>query len=169
MAFAARHPERVSRLVLYGTFAQGRRVYGDRAQIEVQDAMIALMRQGWARDNPAFRQILTSLLLPDAALEEIGWLNDLQRVSSSAENAARLMRSLGDFDVLDLLPGIAAPTLVLHCRDDAAAPFEQGRLIASRIPRARFVALESCNHVLLPRDPAWARFVAEVRQFLGAH
>ena len=168
MAFAARHPERVSQLVLYGTFAQGRRIYGDRVEIEVQEAMIALLRQGWAQDNPAFRQILTSLLLPDATLEEIGWFNDLQRLSSSAENAARLLRSLGDFNVLDLLPGIAAPTLVLHCRDDGAAPFEQGRLIASRIPGARFVALESRNHVLLPRDPAWARFVSEVRQFLRA-
>ena len=77
------------------------------------------------------------------------------------------LRALGEFNVLDLLPGIAAPTLVLHCRDDACVPFEQGRLIASRIPRARFVALESSNHVLLPRDPAWPRFVSEVRGFLG--
>ena len=84
---------------------------------------------------------------------------------SSADNAARLLRSIGEFNVVDLLPCIAAPTLVLHCRDDAAVPFEQGRLIASRIPGARFVALDSHNHVLLPRDPAWARFVSEVRRF----
>ena len=84
----------------------------------------------------------------------------------SAENAARLLRSLGEFNVLDLLPGITAPTLVLHCRDDAAVPFEQGRLIASRVPGARFLALNSRNHVLLPRDPAWAAFVSEVRRFL---
>jgi pimeloyl-ACP methyl ester carboxylesterase len=88
------------------------------------------------------------------------------RLAASAENAARLLRALGDFNVLDLLPNIAVPTLVAHCRDDAAVPFEQGRLIASRIPRARFVALESRNHILLPRDPAWARFVGEARQFL---
>src|SRR5262249_35390026 len=96
----------------------------------------------------------------------MGWFNDLQRISASAENAARLLGSLGKFNVLDLLPGIAAPTLVLHCRDDAAMPFEQGRLIASRIPGATFVALDSRNHVLLPRDPAWASFVSEVRRFL---
>lgn len=167
IAYAARHPERVSHLVLYGTFAQGWRIKGNGAVIERGEAMIALMQQGWAQDNPAFRQILTSLMLPDATLEEMSWFNDLQRMSASAENAARLQRSLGEFNVLDLLPGITAPTLVLHCRDDAAVPFEQGRLIASRIPRAKFVALESRNHILLPRDPAWARFVSEVRRFLG--
>jgi len=167
IAYAARHPERVSHLILYGTFAQGWRVKGNDAVIERGEALIALMRQGWAQDNPAFRQILTSLMLPDATLEEMGWFNDLQRVSASAENASRLQRSLGEFNVLDLLPGITAPTLVLHCRDDTAVPFEQGRLIASRIPRAKFVALESRNHILLPRDPAWARFVTEVRNFLG--
>jgi pimeloyl-ACP methyl ester carboxylesterase len=143
-------------------------VRGNRAEIERRKAIITLTRQGWAKDNPAFRQILTSLLLPDASREEMGWFNDLQRISASAENAAQLQQSLGDVNVLDLLPGIAAPTLVLHCRDDASMPFEQGQLIASRIPRARFVALEGHNHVLLPRDPAWARFVSEVRQFLGA-
>jgi pimeloyl-ACP methyl ester carboxylesterase/DNA-binding SARP family transcriptional activator len=167
IAYAARNPERVSHLVLYGTFAQGWRVRGNDTDIERREAMITLTRQGWAQDNPAFRQILTSLLLPEATIEEMGWFNDLQRASASAENAARLQRSLGEFNVLDLLPGIAAPTLVLHCRDDAAVPFEQGRLIASRIPRARFVALESRNHVLLPRDPAWVGFVTELREFLG--
>jgi pimeloyl-ACP methyl ester carboxylesterase len=129
--------------------------------------MITLIQQGWAQDNPAFRQILTSLLVPDASLEEMGWFNDLQRVSASAANAAALLHSLGDVNVVDYLPAIAAPTLVLHCRDDSSSPFEQGRLIASRIPHAKFVPLESRNHVLLPRDPAWSAFVGEVRKFLA--
>jgi DNA-binding SARP family transcriptional activator/pimeloyl-ACP methyl ester carboxylesterase len=167
IAYAALHPERVSRLILYGTFAQGPRIRGDRAAIETREAIVTLTQQGWAQDNPAYRQILTSLLLPDASTEEMGWFNELQRVSSSAANAAALLRSLGDVDVVDYLPAVAAPTLVLHCRGDAAVPFEQGRLIASRIPNARFVALESRNHVLLPRDPAWAAFVSEVRRFLA--
>jgi DNA-binding SARP family transcriptional activator/pimeloyl-ACP methyl ester carboxylesterase len=167
MAYAARHPERVSHLVLYGTFAQGWRIIGDDRDTEAHEAVVALVRQGWAQDNPAIRQYMTSYFLPDATREEMGWLNDLQRISAPAENAARLLQALGEFNVLDLLPGIAAPTLVLHCRGDVAVPFEQGQLIASRIPRARFVALESGNHVLLPRDPAWARFVSEVRGFLG--
>jgi DNA-binding SARP family transcriptional activator/pimeloyl-ACP methyl ester carboxylesterase len=168
-AYAARHPQRVSHLILYGTFAQGWRKLKNAAQIERTEAMITLMRQGWAQDNPAIRQYLTSLFVPDATLEEMGSFNELQRISSSAENAARLLRSISEFNVLDLLPGITAPTLVLHCRGDAtlSAPFEQGQLIASRIPNARFVALDSRNHVLLPRDPAWAQFVSEVRRFLG--
>jgi pimeloyl-ACP methyl ester carboxylesterase/DNA-binding SARP family transcriptional activator len=167
IAYAARHPERVSHLVLYGTFAEGWRVRGDSAEIERREAIITLTRQGWAQDNPAFRQILTSLLLPDASHDEVDWLNDLQRISASAENAARLQQSIGDFNLLDLLPGITAPTLVLHCRDDATLPFEQGRVIASRVPGAKFVALDSRNHILLPRDPAWGRLVSEVRQFLS--
>ena len=160
------HPERVSRLVLYGTFAQGARVRGDDASNEVRDAVTALIQQGWAKDNPAFRQLMTSFLLPDATAEEMGWFNDLQRLSASAANASRLLRSLDEINVVDYLPAITAPTLVLHCRDDSSTPFEQGRLIASRIPRAKFVPLESRNHVLLPRDPAWPAFVSEVRKFL---
>jgi pimeloyl-ACP methyl ester carboxylesterase len=156
----------VSHLILCGAFAQGWRVWGNDAEIERREAIITLTRQGWAQDNPAFRQILTSLLLPDATLEEMESFNHLQRISAPAENAARLQQSSGDVNVLDLLPGIVAPTLVLHCRDDAAMPFAQGQLIASRIPRATLVPLESRNHVLLPRDPAWAAFVSEVRRFL---
>jgi pimeloyl-ACP methyl ester carboxylesterase/DNA-binding SARP family transcriptional activator len=164
IAYAARHPERVSHLVLYGTFAQRR--LQDGSDLERREAIIALIRHGWAQDNPAFRQLLTSHFLPDATLEEMRSFNDLQRLAASAENAARLLRAVGDCNVLDLLPEISVPTLVLHCRDDAAVPFEHGRLIASRIPQARFVALESRNHILLPRDPAWADFVSEVRRFL---
>jgi pimeloyl-ACP methyl ester carboxylesterase/DNA-binding SARP family transcriptional activator len=164
IAYAARHPERVSHLVPYGTFAH--RMQRDGSELERREAIIALIRQGWAQDNPAVRQLLTSLFVPDATLEEMGWFNDLQRLSASAENAAQLVRAVGNFNVLDLLPNIVVPTLVLHGRDDAAVPFEQGRLIASRIPGAKFVALESRNHILLPRDPAWARFVAETREFL---
>lgn len=168
IAYAARHPERVSHLVLYGTVAQGWRKRSlSTADIELNEALITLTRHGWAQDNLAIRQILTSLFLPDATPEEMRCFNEFQPLSSSAENAARLLQSFGDFNDLDLLPGITAPTHVLHCRDDAAPPFEQGRLIASRIPGVRFVALESRNHVLLPRDPAWTHFIGEVRRFLG--
>ena len=149
-----------------GTFVQGWRVQASSANIEFREVLITLIRHGWAQDNPAIRQILTSLWLPDATLEEMSWFNDLQRLSASAENTARLMQSLGEVNVVDLLPAVVAPTLVLHCREDAAIPYEQGRLIASRIPRARLVPLESRNHVFLPRDPAWAVFVGEVRRFL---
>jgi pimeloyl-ACP methyl ester carboxylesterase len=153
--------------VLHGAYAKGWHEQGNAAEIERREATITLTRQGRGQDNPAFRQILTTLLRPDATPEETGWLIDLQRISISAENAARVQRSSGDLDVLDLLPMITAPTLVLHCRDDESMPFEQGRLVASCIPRARFVTLEGRNHFLLPRDPAWPAFVREVRRFLG--
>jgi pimeloyl-ACP methyl ester carboxylesterase len=154
--------------VLHGAFAQGWRDWGSAAEIERREATITLMRRGWEQDNPAFRQILTTLLRPDATPDEIGWLHDLQRIAISADNVARVQQSSGDFNLLDLLPGIVAPTLVLHCRDDDAVPFEQSRLIASCIPKARFVTLEGRNHFLLPRDQAWAELVCEVRRFLGA-
>jgi TolB-like protein/pimeloyl-ACP methyl ester carboxylesterase/DNA-binding winged helix-turn-helix (wHTH) protein len=166
MTYAARHPDRVSHLVLVNSFVQGWRARGDAREIEQREAMITLLQQSWTQDNPVSRQIFTSLLLPDATGEEMGWFNDLQRISTSAGNAARLLRAVGDIDVLDLLPAVAAPTLVLHCRDDALMPFAQGQLIARGIPGARFVPLESRSHVLLPRDPAWAAFISEVRQFL---
>ncbi|MEN3376638.1 MAG: hypothetical protein V7604_1993 [Hyphomicrobiales bacterium] len=164
IAYAARHPERVSRLVLHGALAHGWRHWGDAAEIERREATVTLTRQGW--DNPAFRQILRSLLLPDATPEEIGWFNALQQISIPGENAARVQHAAGDLDLLDLLPRVVAPTLVLHSRDDTAMPFEQSRLIASRIPGARLVTLEGRSHILLPRDPAWAVFVCEVRRFL---
>jgi len=165
IAYTARHPQRVSHLVLLNTFAQGWRYWGNPAEIERREATITLVRQGW--DNPAFRQILTSLLLPDATAEEIGCFDELQRIAISGENAAQVQHSSGEFNLLDVLPGIVTPTLVLHCRDDVGTPFEQGRLIASRIPGARFVALEGRNQILLERDPAWATFVSEVRRFLS--
>jgi DNA-binding SARP family transcriptional activator/pimeloyl-ACP methyl ester carboxylesterase len=167
ISYAARHPDRVSHLVLHGALATGWRAWGDAAEVERREATVTLTRQGWDNpDNPAFRQMVFLLNLPDATAEEVRWLKDLQRFSVSADNAARVQNATGDIDVLDLLPKITAPTLVLHAREDLAAPFEQGRLIASRIPGAQFVALESRNHFLVPRDPAWAVLVSEIRRFL---
>lgn len=167
IAYAARHPERVSHLIIYGGYAEGWRRRGSLVEIERREAMLALMQQGWTQDNPAFRQINTSLFLPDATLEEMHWYNEIQRISTSVENMVRLQRALGDLNVLNLLPRIQAASLVLHCRDDAIVPIEQGRMIASRIPAARFVPLESRNHTLVERDPAWKNLVAEVRNFLA--
>ena len=128
--------------------------------------MLKLVRVGWGRDNPAFRQVFTSLMIPGATLKQAQWVNDLQRVSTSPENAARLLQVFGDIDVTQLLPRVAAPTLVLHSRGDAPCPFEQGLLLARGIPNARFVALESHNNVILSHEPAWQRFADEVCAFL---
>ena len=126
-----------------------------------------MIRQGWGRDNPAFRQFFTSLFIPGATKEQMDWFNELQRTTTSPENAARLRDVSGNIDVSDLLGQIAVPTLVLHCRDDGIVPFEKGRRMAAMIPNARFVALEGRNHLILEDEPAWPRFMKEISAFLA--
>ena len=162
IAYAVRHPERVSHLVLYGGFARG----ANRRDVAQSDTLIALIRQGWGQENPAFRQFFTSLFVPEGTPEQMQWFNDLQRITTSPENAARILEATGVIEVTDLLPRVKVPTLVLHCRNDAAQPFDEGRRIAAGIPGARFVALESRNHLILENEPAWGRFLEEVTAFL---
>jgi pimeloyl-ACP methyl ester carboxylesterase len=167
IAYAERHPERVSHLVLYGGYARGRRRRGQQGEVDQADALLTLMRQGWGQENPAFRQIFTSLFIPDATAEQARWFNDLQRMTTSPENAVRIRRTLDEIDVVGLLPNIRVPTLVLHCRNDAVQPFEEGRRMAAGISGSRFVALEGSNHLILEQEPAWARLLDEVTRFLG--
>jgi DNA-binding winged helix-turn-helix (wHTH) protein/alpha-beta hydrolase superfamily lysophospholipase len=167
IAYAVHHPERVSRLVLCGGFAQGWRKRGSASDVARAEASVTLIREGWGQDNPAARQMFTSLIVPDATLEEMRWFNDLERISASAETAIRLLHVIGDIDVSDLLPDVIVPTLVLHSRGDARVPFEHGLMLARRIPNARFVALESKNHLILSHEPAWPRFVEELCGFLA--
>ncbi len=168
IAYAVRHPERVTRLVLYGGFARGRRRRGVAKEIEQADALITLMRQGWGRENPAFRQVWTSLFVPGGNSEQMQWFNDLQRITTSPENAVRIRFAVDQIDVSDVLDQVTAPTLVLHCRDDAAVPFDEGRRMAAGIKGSRFVALEGRNHLVLEGDPGWDRFLEEVKNFLRA-
>lgn len=166
IAYAVRHPERVSHLVLYGGYARGKRRRGSTRDVEQADALLTLMRDGWGQDNPAFRQIFTSLFIPGGTPEQIRWFNDLQRNTTSPENAVRMRRAFDDIDITDLLSRVQAPALVLHCREDAVQPFDEGRLLAAGLPDARFVALEGRNHVVLEGDPTWPRFFEEVEAFL---
>ena len=166
IAYAVRHPQRVSHLVLYGGFARGRRKRGSPEEVEQADALLTLMRQGWGQENPAFRQIFTSLFIPGATAEQWQWFNDLQQKTTSPANAVRIRRAVDDIDVIDLLPRVTVPTLVLHCRSDAVQPFEEGRTLAAGIRGARFVALEGHNHMILEGDPGWRRFLDEVKTFL---
>ena len=168
IAYAVRHPERVSRLILCGGFAKGWRKRGNAAEVARAEASITLIREGWGQDNPAARQMFTSLIVPDATLEEMRWFNELERISASADTAIRLLHVLGDIDVAELLPQVAVPTLVLHSRDDARVPFEHGLMLARMIRTARLVALESKNHIILSHEPAWPRFITEICEFLKA-
>jgi pimeloyl-ACP methyl ester carboxylesterase len=168
IAYAARHPDKVSHLVLFGAYGRGvlRRDPTPQAREEAE-TLVKLIRLGWGRDNPAFRQIFTSQFIPDGTREQHQWFNDLERLSASPENAARIVETLYELDVTIDAQQVAVPTLVLHSRDDARVPFEEGRHLAALIPSARFVPLESRNHVLLANEPAWARFLEEIGTFLG--
>ncbi len=165
--YVTRHPARVSHLVLLGAWARG---WGKRESpdgIDQREALLTLIRTGWGQENPAFRQVWTSRFVPDGALEHQRWYNELQRMTTSPANAVRLSLTSRDVDVMDLLPQIQVPTLVLHAKGDAAVAFEHGREIAAGIAGARFVPLDSKNHLLLEDEPAFEVFVREVRRFLG--
>jgi len=166
-AYAARHPERVSHLILCGAYARGWQHRGDAGEIEARTALIKLTRLGWGKNNPAFRQIFTTRFIPNAGPSEMEWFNDLQQISASPENAARLMEEFSRVDVRPLLAQIKVPTIVFHCQDDKAIPFNEGRLFAAGIPGAKFVPLPSSNHLLLGDEPAWNIFLREMGEFLG--
>jgi pimeloyl-ACP methyl ester carboxylesterase/DNA-binding CsgD family transcriptional regulator len=167
IAFAVRHPERVARLVIYGGFALGRRRRGSREQeeeAELQERAIAL---GWGRENPAFRQIFTSQFMANATAEELAAWDEMQRLSCSAKTAARIVKVTHRLDVTYLLGQVRVPTLVMHATQDARIPFAQGRAIASAIPGARFIPLESAGHTLAPREPAFRLFFDELAAFIA--
>ncbi|HSA91894.1 MAG TPA: alpha/beta fold hydrolase [Terriglobales bacterium] len=166
-AYAARHPGKVSHLVLYGAFARGWMHRGSPEEIERRDAMMTLTRLGWGTDNLAFRQLWTAHFMPEATPEQAQWFSDLQRVTASPENAVRLMTEAGHIQVVDLLPQVRVPAIVLHCEHENAVPFAEGRLLAASIPGARLVPLPGRNHLVLPAEPAWPLFLQELGAFLG--
>ncbi|MEE8045313.1 MAG: alpha/beta fold hydrolase [Dehalococcoidia bacterium] len=165
-SYTVHNPGRVSRMVLYGAYGRGPARRGGSP--EELEALQTLTRVGWGRDNPTYRQMFTSQFMPGATLEQMRWFNDLQAVSSSGENAANVLAVTNQIDVLPVLGDINVPTLVLHARDDAQIPFEQGRQLAAMIPGSRFVPLEGANHLILAYEPGWAIAISEVRAFLGA-
>jgi pimeloyl-ACP methyl ester carboxylesterase/DNA-binding CsgD family transcriptional regulator len=168
IAYAVRHPERVSRLVLYGGYARG---WGRRNTSEAKreyDAIVELVRFGWGKDNPAFRQVFTSRFIPGATDEQVAWFNELCRKTSTPAMAADLLATRAHVFIPDLLPLVRVPTLVIHAREDQICPIAEGRLLAAAIPGAQFVELDSRNHILLAHEPAWARFKEAVLDFTGA-
>lgn len=168
VAYAARHPEKVSHLILLGSFPAGWRKAGLAPELLAKrEAERTLISQGWGSRNPAFRQMWTTLCIPDGTPEEAESFNELQRRSVTADEAVRVFDAIGELDVNELLATIRVPVLVLHARHDALVPFEDGRRMASVIPDAKFVPLDSKNHLLLSHERAWQKFVAEVRNFLG--
>ena len=165
VAYAVRHPERVTGLVLYGGYVKGWRKRADSHEIATREALATLMREGWGQNNALFRQLFASRYIPGASPVQVAWFDELQRWTMSPENAWRLQNVFADIDVTSLLGQVTVPTLVVHARNDAVAPFEAGRAFATGVPRARFVELDSANHILLPNEPAFRQFLQEVRAF----
>lgn len=165
VAYAVKNPERVSKLILYGGYARGRNRSGDADDREKGQALLALMRQGWGAEGSAFMRAFSSIYLPNGTAEQIRWFSEMQRMATSGEIAAKLRAACDDIDVAELLPRVRVPTLVIHARNDNVVPYAQGRAIAAAIPDAKFVTLETENHVPLPGDPAWEKLVGEILSF----
>jgi pimeloyl-ACP methyl ester carboxylesterase/DNA-binding CsgD family transcriptional regulator len=168
IAYAVKYPERVSSLLIYGGYARGVSRRSNLEREREYKAIIELVRVGWGKDNPAFRQVFTSRFVPGASDEQLDWWNDLCRKTTSGEIAAGLMEARAAIDVTHLLGQVSVPTLVVHSREDGVIPIEEARFIAARIPNAQFVELDSRNHVLLEAEPAWKRFCEHVLEFTGA-
>jgi DNA-binding winged helix-turn-helix (wHTH) protein/pimeloyl-ACP methyl ester carboxylesterase len=167
VAYAARHPERVSHLILYCAHARGWQHRGSAHELEAYEALTQLVRLGWGKNHPAFRQMFTTRFIPDAGPEEMEWFNALQRITASPENAARFMDQFASVDVRPLLADIVVPTIVFHCQEDGVVPFNEGRLLAAGIRGAKFVPLPSRNHLVLAHEPAWQIVLRELGEFLG--
>lgn len=165
--FAARHPEKVSHLVLWGGYAAGWRIGASPDLVAEREAIITLVRQGWGREDPTYRRIFSSTFIPSATNDEMDWFDDFQRRTTSAENAAHFLEVFSSLDVRHRLKDIQAPTLVMHAKGDRRIPVASSGEIAAGIAGAEFVAVESDNHILLGREPASADFIQHVRQFLA--
>lgn len=165
MAYAARHPERVTRLILYGTVC-GRPVTFDDDALDEEETFRSMIRVGWAKEDPLFRRVFTRIFIPDASEEQMRWFDALQRMATSPENAVASRLGRQAVDITDELPRIIAPTLILQALGDHATTFDNAVEVAGRIPDARLVELDSANHILLADEAAWATFVAQVRDFL---
>jgi DNA-binding winged helix-turn-helix (wHTH) protein/pimeloyl-ACP methyl ester carboxylesterase len=167
VAYAARHPDRVSQLILYGAFAVGRvsraRTAHERREAEM---MLDVGESGWGHETSMFQQMFAAQFMPEGTPEQWAAFDAHQRLTASPENARRLLEVSARIDVTDIAPHVRTPTLVLHSTGDRRVPFEQGELLASLIPGARFVALDSRNHLLLDGEPAWSRFLSTVDEFI---
>jgi pimeloyl-ACP methyl ester carboxylesterase/DNA-binding CsgD family transcriptional regulator len=167
IGYAVRHPERLSHLILYGGYAAGYVHRGNPDALREYQTICDLLKIGWEKENPAFRQVFTSRFVPGGTQEQIAWFNDLCRKTTSSANAYALMQARARLNVEDLLEQVRTPTLVIHARQDEVCPFSAGRHLAARIPNAQLVALESPNHVLLEHEPAWSEFQRVILDFLG--
>jgi len=168
IAYTSRHPDRVGRLIIYTGYVQGS-LSGNPAPevLEEVETLLKILKLGWGDENLAYRQVFTTFLIPGGTPEQFAWLNNLELVSTSPENAVKLQRTFIMVDVRELAKTISVPTMVIQAKHDTAVFFEQGRQTATHIPGARFVVLDSKNHILMRNEPAWFYFWNEFYRFLG--
>jgi pimeloyl-ACP methyl ester carboxylesterase len=167
IAYAVRHPERVTHLVLLGAYAQGLRKRARTPdELALAEAHVEIVRLGWGRPDPSYRQIFVALFLPEATQEQWRSFDELQQRSTSPDNAWRFVDEFANIDVTSLAPKLTVPTLIMCSRREPGNRFEQSRLLAALIPESRLVPLDSANHLLPERDPAWKHFLAEIDRFL---
>ena len=168
VAYAAQHPDRVNRLVVYDSYLHGAFADGVSARRKREaEALSEMISIGWGRHNSAFRQVFAELLMPEASKDEQRWISELQRQTVSPETAVRLWRAFHQIDIRNLAQRVKIPTLVFHVMGDAMVPFAEGQRLASLIPAARFVPLDGKNHILREDEPAWSHFMTELHSFLG--
>jgi pimeloyl-ACP methyl ester carboxylesterase/DNA-binding CsgD family transcriptional regulator len=169
VSHAVRHPHSISRLVLYGCHTRGPLVRPRTpAEVEEMEIRLKAFELGWPNHNVAFGQFFAASHAPNASPEHFRSLGELLRQTTTPDNAIRIIRSYSPLDLRNQLQRIRCPTLVLHAREDPVIPFEEGRLAASLVPGARFVPLDSCNHILQETEPAWRQFVEALDHFLPA-
>jgi pimeloyl-ACP methyl ester carboxylesterase len=164
--YAAKHPDRVSKIIVHGSYVLGRNKRGTSNDAEESKMMISMMRRGWGDEHSAFMRAFVTLFLPNGTPEQVKAYADLQRIATSPDNAVKIRTMIDETDIRDILPKVRAPTTVFHSRYDNVVPFEQGRLVAASIPNARFVPLETSNHVLPTDEPAVATFIDGLKEFL---
>jgi pimeloyl-ACP methyl ester carboxylesterase len=166
VAYAVRHPERVSHLILHGGYVKGRMLRVSREEREQGEALLTLIRHGWGKPGSPFIQAFSSIYIPAGTREQIASLTELQRLTTSPDNAARIRAAVDEFDVGDLIDRIAVPTLVIHARDDGVQPLDQGRELAAGINNAEFVMLDSPNHTILEQESAFEVLFRSIAHFV---
>ncbi len=165
--YAARHPERVTHLILFGGYAAGWRHTASAEEAREREAVMVLTEAGWGRDDPSYRHIFSQTFMPTATADELSWFDEFQRRTTSPQNAVRFLQAFAEIDVRNRLSTLAVPTLILHSNGDKRIPVRTGTELAAEIPNAQFIGLESNNHLLLGRETASKEFIKAIDQFLG--
>ncbi|MGD9920515.1 MAG: alpha/beta fold hydrolase [Pseudorhodoplanes sp.] len=167
--YAGRYPDRIERLVLWGCHTRGR-LCRSRSPDEDREAEARLeaFQLGWTTRSSAFAGFFAAMHAPDAPPEYNRSLSELLRATTSPQVAVGIIRSYWRLDLRAALQLVQCPTLILHANGDPIVPFEEGRLAASLVPGARFVPIDSGNHILVDPEPGWRPFTSAVDEFLPA-